>query len=80
MRPQAIITLGYSDDVPEERSLLPIENITFFNRYGMKIEKLHIVLRDYSVEWERQGNMLKSKLKKASNKIKEGINKIIKKK
>lgn len=79
VRPQAIITLGYSDDTPEERSLIPIENITFFNRYGMKIERLHIVLRDYSVEWQKQGRKFKEKIQKAKNKVSEKIKKILKK-
>ena len=58
VRPQAIITLGYSDEMPNDRSLTPIENVVFFNRYGMRIEKLHIVLRDYSVEWKKQKDNL----------------------
>lgn len=80
VRPQAIITLGYSDDTPQDRSLIPIENITFFNRYGMKVEKLHIVLRDYSVEWQKQGNKLKYRLTNTGKKIKEHLHKIIGKK
>lgn len=71
VRPQAIITLGYSDETPQDKSLIPIENITFFNRYGMKVEKLHIVLRDYSVEWEKQGKKLKSGFNYTSRKIRE---------
>jgi hypothetical protein len=55
---------------------VPVENVTFFNRYGMKIEKLHIVLRDYSVEWQRQGNKLSHGLSNAARKIKEQYNKI----
>lgn len=76
VRPQAVITLGYSDDTPQDRSLIPIENITFFNRYGMKVEKLHIVLRDYSVEWKKQGNKLSSKLRDTGKKIREQFHKI----
>lgn len=80
VRPQAIITLGYSDDAPQERSLMPIENITFFNRYGMKVERLHIVLRDYSVEWQKQGNNFKSRIKGTGKRLKEQFHKIIGKK
>lgn len=79
VRPQAVITLGYSDDDLQERSLIPIENITFFNRYGMKVERLHIVLRDYSVEWARQGNKLKSGFKDTGRKLKEEFHKITEK-
>ncbi|HIH31783.1 TPA: nitroreductase family protein [Candidatus Woesearchaeota archaeon] len=76
VRPQAVISLGYPDETPNDRSLVPVENITFFNRYGMKIERLHIVLRDYSVEWQRQGNKLSQRLNNAARKIKEQYNKI----
>jgi nitroreductase len=76
VRPQAVVTLGYSDDEPQDKSLIPIENITFFNRYGMKVEKLHIVLRDYSVEWARQGNKLKSRFSDTGKKLKEEFHKI----
>ena len=75
VRPQAIITFGYSDDIPSEKSLVPIENVTFFNRYGMRVEKLHIVLRDYSIEWKRQGSKLKSSFSDTGRKIREEISK-----
>jgi nitroreductase len=71
VRPQAIITLGYGDETPGDRALIPIENIVFFNRYGMKIEKLHIVLRDYSVEWQRQGQKLKGRFGNTGRKLRE---------
>jgi len=59
VRPQAIISLGYSDEVPKDRQLAPLENVVYFNRYGTKVEKLHIVLRDYAVEWQKQGEKAK---------------------
>lgn len=75
-RPQAIITLGYADETPLEKSLMPIENITFFNRYGMKVERLHIVLRDYSVEWQNQGNKLTHRFNDTKRKLKEEYNRL----
>lgn len=80
VRPQAIITVGYGDEVPQDRSLQHIENITFFNRYGMKIERLHIVLRDYSVEWQRQGSKIRRGFKRLAEKFREAASKIKKKK
>lgn len=76
VRPQAIITLGYSDEIPQDKSLIPIESMTFFNRYGIRIEKLHIVFRDYSEEWKKQGNKLTERFKDTSRKIREQYNKI----
>jgi len=75
VRPQAIITLGYSDETPQERELVAIENIVYFNRYGMRIEKLHIVLRDYAIEWQRQGKNAKGAFYNTGRKIREQISK-----
>jgi nitroreductase len=71
VRPQAIIALGYSDEVPKERQLAPIENTVFFNRYGVKVEKLHLLLRDYSVEWQKQKETIGHSMKRHVGRIKE---------
>ncbi len=76
VRPQAIITLGYSDEIVKERQLMPIESNVYFNRYGMKIEKLHIVLRDYSVEWKKQHDNLSHHTSKHLKRIKEEWHKL----
>jgi len=76
VRPQAIITIGYSDETPEARSLSPIETIVYFNRYGMRIEKLHIVLRDYAVEWQHQGKRLRSGIRNAARRVREEFMKL----
>jgi nitroreductase len=73
VRPQAIITVGYADEAPQDRPLVPIENMVFFNRFGMKVEKLHIVLRDYAVEWQRQSESAKRFTKSKFKRILENI-------
>ncbi len=73
VRPQAIITLGYGDETPPEKTLVPIENLVFFNRYGLRIEKLHVVLRDYSIEWQKQSQKLKEKSRKTLHRTIEHI-------
>jgi nitroreductase len=75
VRPQAIITLGYNDETPKDRQLVPIENVVFFNRYGMKVEKLHVLLRDYSVEWQNQSNNISHSIRKHFNRLKEKFRK-----
>jgi nitroreductase len=75
VRPQAIITLGYADEVPQEKSIMPIENMTYFNRYGMRVEKLHIVLRDYAVEWQNQGHNLRHRIRRGINRLKNSMKK-----
>ncbi len=56
-RPQAIIALGYPAEKPNfERK--DLESVTYFNQYGMKIKNFHLLIRDYSVEWERQSEKI----------------------
>jgi nitroreductase len=76
VRPQAIISLGYSDETPKDRQLVPIENMVFFNRYGAKVEKLHIVLRDYAVEWQNQKENLGHATKRHFKRIGEEFHRI----
>jgi nitroreductase len=78
VRPQAILTIGYSDEIPKERALVPIENMVYFNRYGNKVEKLHIVLRDYSVEWQKQGENLRHAFRRhfGLNRVREEYHRI----
>jgi hypothetical protein len=76
VRPQAIISLGYSDEIPKDRQLSPLENVVYFNRYGTKVEKLHIVLRDYSVEWQKQGENFSHALRRSINRIGEEFHRI----
>ena len=75
-RPQAIITIGYSDEKPEEKELSSLQSCVYFNQFGNRIEKVHLVLRDYSVEWEQQADKLKPNLKQGVDKIKEGVQKL----
>lgn len=76
VRPQAIITIGYTDEIPEEKVIKPIEDVVYFNRYGLRVEKLHIVLRDYSIEWEKQGQKAKEGIHNNIRKIKEQVKKL----
>jgi nitroreductase len=76
VRPQAIISLGYPDETPKERQLLPMEQLVYFNRYGVKVEKLHIVMRDYSVEWQKQSENFKHSFKRHFKRVGEEIGRI----
>jgi nitroreductase len=74
-RPQVIITLGYSDELPQPKIVKELAFITFFNRYGNKTEHAHTVLRDWSQEWSRQGKIIDydvhRRAKHAGKKLKE---------
>ncbi len=76
-RPQAIITIGYPDEKPpEQKERTSIQSIVSFNSYGNRVEKVHLLLNDYSVEWEQQANKLKPKIKTSINKLKHHVSKI----
>jgi len=75
-RPQAIITIGYTDETPRERVLVPIENVVYFNSYNNRVEKLHILFRDYAIEWQRQKDHLSNSASRHLKRIGEEIHKI----
>jgi len=55
-RPVAIIPLGYTMDVPKAPIKVPLKDAVYFNRFGNKIEFIHRVLKDWSIEWDRAIN------------------------
>ncbi|MBC8500715.1 MAG: nitroreductase family protein [Nanoarchaeota archaeon] len=91
-RPQIIIALGYPAEEPKsERKFLT--SFVHFNSYENKVKDPHIVLRDYSIKWqkgietaEEAGGRLTRKLKKALKKWqekrreKQGIKSVMEKK
>lgn len=77
-RAQAIITLGYPGyEKPVQKDLTSLQSIVYFEAYGNRLSTPHLVLRDFSVEWERQFENAKEKaspyIKESVNKIKEGL-------
>ena len=48
-RPQAILTLGYSADVPKELPKFRIENVTYLEKYWNRVGDIGTVLWDYRV-------------------------------
>lgn len=89
-RPQAIITIGYSDEKPKEPIRYPLTTVAFLEKYGNRIKDMAAVLRDYSVIMERNlkkgkaifektgkktGSLLTQKGKELTKKIKEKLGK-----
>ena len=72
-RPQAIITLGYPAEKPEKKDLTSLQSIVYFNGFGARLEKPHLVLRDYSVEWEQQAQKATPLLKEGISRIRKGV-------
>ncbi len=85
-RPQAIITIGYSDENPKAPQRFPLTTVTFLEKYGNRIKDKAAVMHDYSVVMERNlkqgksalgktGNLLTEKGKELAKKIKEKLGK-----
>lgn len=78
VRPQAIITIGYPGyEKPMKKTLTSMQSLVYFESYGNRLKTPHLVLRDFSVEWERQMENIKEKstpyIKDSVKKIKEGL-------
>ncbi|MAG39108.1 nitroreductase [Candidatus Woesearchaeota archaeon] len=67
-RPQAIITIGYPNEKPKH-DRKDLSSVVYFNNYGLKIKDLHLLLRDYSVEWKKQAKTLEESSEKGFKKI-----------
>ena len=72
-RPQAIITVGYANEKPEKKNLTALDSIVYFNGFGARLSKPHLVLRDYSVEWESKAQKVAPSLKEGLARIKQGV-------
>ncbi len=85
-RPQAIITIGYSDENPKAPQRFPLTTVTFLEKYGNRIKDMPAVMHDYSLVMERNlkqgksalgktGSLLTEKGKELAKKIKEKFGK-----
>jgi nitroreductase len=69
-RPQAIILLGYADYEPEHKEVKPLEAVVFFNAWGNRVLRPHLVYYDWATEWRMQGQKIKAHLQDAAAKVK----------
>ncbi|HLC47370.1 MAG TPA: nitroreductase family protein [Candidatus Nanoarchaeia archaeon] len=72
-RPILAITLGYPDEVVPEPPRETLESSVFLQRYASRISNVNVVLRDWSMEWERQGKNISAGAGKISRKLHERI-------
>ena len=90
VRPQAIITIGYSDEKPKAPQKFPLTTVAFIEKYGNRVKDMPAVMHDYSLIMERNlkkgkaifestgkktGNLLTEKGKELAKKIKEKFKK-----
>ncbi len=68
IRPQAVITIGYSDEVVPEPVHYTLENLVFFEKWGSRIKDLDAVLGHY-------GNKLHKHIDAAKKGVSKGFGK-----
>ncbi|MBW2993376.1 nitroreductase family protein [Candidatus Woesearchaeota archaeon] len=73
IRPQAIITIGYADETPEQPKRFTIETITYFNKWRG-------VMKDVPAYFQYWGESVRKNLQPKAEDIIEKIKKRIKKK
>jgi len=59
-RPQAIILLGYPYAIPEPKDRKPLHTMIFFNTFGNKVLRPHLVLYDWATEWRELAKKIKT--------------------
>ena len=67
VRPQAVITIGYPDEVVPEPPEFTLENVMFFRNYGGQPHRIK-ELNEYTVDW---GQSLDNTLRKGVNKLRD---------
>jgi len=72
-RPQTIITVGYSDELPPKKILHTIESMTYFDEYGGRVEDWDEAFYEWSGMMKKQAEKLISKIKKGSDSLKDKI-------
>jgi len=75
-RPQAIISIGYPDEVPHEKKMEEMETLVFFNTFENKIKNIHMFLKDYSIILEKLNKRAKEETAKGFEKIKHHAKKL----
>lgn len=46
-RPEVVIALGYSSEMPRDKVLLPLDQVIYLNSFGGKVTEMAAVLRDW---------------------------------
>ncbi len=73
-RTQAIILLGYPDEVPKERHVKNVWFLTNFHRWGLKYEHPHRVTHTFADEWTHQRQVLKQEVSSFGQKLQRKLN------
>ncbi|MBR9703177.1 nitroreductase family protein [Candidatus Woesearchaeota archaeon] len=69
VRAQAIILFGYPEKEPSPKERKQIDHLVFFNKYGERLKRPHLMMRDYSEEWRIRINDMRRRLEKVKKKF-----------
>jgi deoxyribodipyrimidine photolyase len=58
-RPQAILLFGYPQEIPDTKELKALEDVVFFNTFGNRVHRPHLVFYDWATEWRQQAHKIK---------------------
>lgn len=75
----ALITLGYPDEIPQKKDIIPLDTCVYFDVYGNRIKNINILLKDYSLELEKIAKKAKPDVDRLMEKLKSLKDKIAKK-
>lgn len=70
-RPQAIILLGYPEVFKEGKERKPLDSIVFFNQFGNRVLRPHLIHFDWATEWENQAKKMKTHVKTAQSNLRQ---------
>ena len=77
VRPQAIITIGYSDQQPGKRSYPKLSSHVYFDTYGNRVRDLDSATRNYGKKLQKKSQRVKRNI--ASKNFKEDIKTVFEK-
>lgn len=72
-RAQAVILLGYPAETADPKDLKPLEQVVFFNRFGNKVLRPHLIYYDLATEWRNQAQKLKAHAADAVHRARERL-------
>jgi len=58
-RPQAIILFGYPAEEPLEKETRFLDNIVFYNKFGNRVKRPHLMYLDWATEWKNMAKKLR---------------------
>ena len=77
VRPQAIITLGYADEKPKDKTEEPLETMIYFNEYGSTVKNWNMYIRNYSEELSKFIEKTEPKIDKRVSGVKEHLRSLL---